>query len=286
MDRLAAGLAAALAALATALAPAGAQTLETLHVRSFAMSTDKTSLRVGETFHITLAAHVDEPVVALDNLTLPDLAGFDAYGDERRCAASARGSDCTEIVTLRPTVAGERTIAPATLDAIDARNRKPSRFATNTLSLHVAEALPPLGEIPPALATLAANALRLALVLLLVSVAVLALLWAYGRRSTARPEHVSTSPPPEPPDPGARLRALAERLEREPTRASAVALRAALRESVGAREDETLDDLRARHANGNGPQTLAALAAVERAAFCEDARVADAAREALPFLNH
>ncbi|MBD5657370.1 MAG: hypothetical protein IAI50_19640, partial [Candidatus Eremiobacteraeota bacterium] len=61
-------------------------------------------------------------------------------------------------------------------------------------------------------------------------------------------------------------------------------VREALRESVGAREDETYADLVARRAIASG-DALAAFRAVERATFCEDARVADAAREALPFLT-
>jgi hypothetical protein len=90
---------------------------------------------------------------------------------------------------------------------------------------------------------------------------------------------------PETPVPAQRssLPELIEALAREPTRLRAMAVRDALRASLGARDDETYADLIARHVLEDR-NLRAAYGAVERATFCEDARVAEAAREALPFL--
>lgn len=289
MDRLAFGVTAAFAVVAFASVPqpVGAQTLEKLHVRDFTMSADRTSLRVGETFHLTIAARVAERVLELDNVTLPELSGFDVLGDERRCSASERGSDCTETLTLAPNVAGDPTIAATTMDAIDARNGKPSRFGTNTLALHVAGAPP---HLPNSIADVLWPALiGIVLPLVLVALGAWGLIWGFGRRKIA-PRLPVPQPPPFVPEPVAedvhtRLRALAMELAAEPTRARAFAVRAALRESVGARDDETLADLAARRAAGERASILAALHAIERASFCEESHVARAVREALPSLN-
>jgi hypothetical protein len=264
---------------------AGAQTFATLHVRKFTMSVDRSTVGLGEPFHLTIATHVDEPVVQIDNLTLPDLSGFDSLGDERRCVASAAGSDCIETVTLAATIAGSRTIAGATLEAIDARNGKPSRFTSDSVTIVVTGAT--ADDLGGLVAGFLFGALRGAIVTGLIVVAVLALLWGFAarRKSVARPRDVAPSAvePAAAPDPDAPFRELVAAFEREPTRANALRVRHLLRENIGARPAETFGDLAARRAAD--PGVLAALGAVERAAFCEDARVADAAREALPFLT-
>jgi hypothetical protein len=249
------------------------------------MSVDRASVAVGEPFHITIGTHVDERVVELDNLTLPDLSGFESLGDERRCVASGTGSECMEIVTLDATVAGRRTIAGATLDAIDARNGKPSRFTTDAVTIDVTGAAPdPVGDT---ISNFLFGAIRGAIVFVLVVVGVFALIWGFAsRRRTSMPPpppavpYVPVAQPP--PDPLARFRELVDELARDPSRANVRKVRDAMRASVGARDEETFGDLAARHAAE--PAVLDALGAVERAAFCEDDRVADAAREAIPFL--
>jgi hypothetical protein len=271
------------AAVACALAgaPARAQLLN-LHVRSFSMSADRASVALGEPFHLTISTHVDERVLQIDNLTLPDLAGFDSLGDERRCAASAGGSDCVEIVTLAATIAGSRTIAGATLDAVDARDGKASRFTTNSVVVEVTGT--PGDELSGMFSGFLFGALRAALIGLVVLLALGALLWNFLRRRPAPPTPAAVEPASVPPvpDSGAGFRDLVDALAREPTRANALRVRHAMRASMNARDAETLADLRARRAAE--PATLDALAAVERAAFCEDARVARAAQEAMPFL--
>ncbi|MBD5635550.1 MAG: hypothetical protein IAI49_13825 [Candidatus Eremiobacteraeota bacterium] len=281
-------------AFALALAYAGAagaaraQAYATLHVRSFTLSVDRASVALGEPFHLTIAAHVDERVVQIDNVTLPDLSGFESLGDERRCVASANGSDCAEIVTLAATVAGRRAIGGATLDAIDARNGKPSRFTSDSVSIDVSgnDVVDDWGGV---VASYAFGALRAALVLVLVSIALGALLWGFATRRAKRATPATFGAAPHAvPAAGSEVSAQPlhdsiEALGREPTRANALRLRYMLREAMQARADETFGDLAARRAAS--PAQLAALHAVERAAFCEDARVADAAREALPFLS-
>jgi hypothetical protein len=266
-----------------------AQAYETLHVRHLTMTVDRNSVGVGEPFHLSISVHVDEEVVQLDNLTLPDLSGFDSLGDERRCVATTAGSDCTETVTLAATVPGTRTISGATLDAIDARNGRPSRFTSNAVTLTVtgSAASDPLRDVVSGVLYVT---LRAFLIVLLIGVAIFALLWGFvswRRGAPPRPVVPARAPTPaEPvaaPDPNARLRDLATTLGREPTRANALRMRFALRETMHARDEETLRDLMVRRAAD--PSRLASLAAIERAAFCEDERVSDAVREALPSLN-
>jgi hypothetical protein len=248
------------------------------------MSADRVTVAIGEPFHLTISAHVDESVPELDNLTLPDLSGFDSLGDERRCVATSAGTDCVETVTLAATIAGQRTIAGATLDAIDGRNGKASRFTTDPVSILVTGPVPaPIGDTPSNLTALFFSFAKSATIFMLVVVAVLALTWAFfsKRGVVVQPASVP-APVPPPPDPRSRFRELIDALVREPTRSNALRLREAMREAMHAREDETLADLDARAAGT--PDDRAALRAVERAAFCEDARVVDAVREATPFL--
>ena len=246
------------------------------------MSVDRASVALGDPFHLTIAAHVDERVAQIDNLTLPDLSGFESLGDERRCVASTTGSDCVEIVTLAATIPGSHTIAGATLDAIDGRNGKPSRFTSDAVSLLVTA---PIGgdALGSGMSVLLFGLLRGATIFMLVVVAVFAFLWAFYSRRPKRTDVVVAPAYVQPlPDAHARLRELCDALLREPTRANALRLRAVVREAMNAREDETFGDLETRSAGRPDERDL--LRAVERAAFCEDARVADAVREAQPFL--
>jgi hypothetical protein len=258
--------------------PVAAQSLSRLHVRNFALAADRATVREGEPFHLTISAHVDEAVLELDNVTLPDLSGFESLGDERRCTASSRGSDCVEILTLDATQAGRKVLGPVTLDAVDARNGKPSRFATNTVEITVA------GQSGMS------DQARNLIVAILAIVALGALWWGFGRRTkrpAPAPAVVSaappTVPPPAPPDPLARYRELVAALDRDPTRERALAVRAELRAQAGAGREETLEDLVARVRER--PAVITALRAIEHPSFCADDHVERAAREALPFLT-
>jgi hypothetical protein len=266
------------------VAPAAAQALARLHVRALNVSVEPASLRVGETLRLRIVTRVDENVPQLDNLTLPDLSGFESLGDERRCTSSPHGTQCVEIMTLMPTEAGDRTIGPAELDAIDARSQRPTRFRSNVVAVHV-DAVP----IPNAFfASLTDGLLRPLFTLLLVGVVAYALLWWGSRlRRTPRPADVAAPapvaapPPPETP----RLVGLVEALAASPTRPNVLAVRAELRRRVGASEDETLADLTARRAGGNDPDLRDALRAIELAAFVDESRLLDAVGLALPPLE-
>jgi len=273
--------------------PAQAQTPISLHVRKFVLSLDRTSVNVGDPFHLVLTTHVDERIGELNEVALPNLAGLEDLGDERRCTRAKTGTDCVETLTLDATTPGERTIGPATLDAIDATTKREHTFESNLVTLEVtgqpkpAETLQPNNDAVTDTLWAAARALGL---LGLVAVALFAMIWGFGQgvRGPRRHAQTPTPPPPAPTseiDWDARLRALVDALARDPTRARAVAVRAVLRTRLGAGEEETFADLVARNAANGRPETIVALSAIERAVFCEEARVADAVQEALPFLT-
>lgn len=292
-------IAAATLAVAVAQAPATAQALDRVHVGAFTLSADPTRLRVGDTLRLTMHVHVDEQVAQLDNVTLPNLTGFDVMGDERRCSSSGRGTDCSETVTMSPTVDGNHTLGPVTLDAVDPRTKRPARYATNTVQITVlpnpqgptaAPSTPDVQDVRP-------NPLfdigRTILIVALAAMFVLAVLWWLGRAQTRfsrrpappQPSQPVPAPPPQPapppPDADAPLRDAIAVLRADPSRAHVLAVRSLLRERARARETETLGDLAARGVRRDDPKLYDALAAVERAAFGDDAAVAPAAGEAL-----
>ena len=286
MDRLAFVVTAL--ALAVTTRNATAQELATLHVASFAMSADRARVRVGEPFHVTLLARIAERVAVLDNVTLPNLSGFEELGDERRCSATAAGTSCSETLTLDALAEGEQTIGAATLTAVDGRTGRPSRFITNTLAISVLpnDALR-ASAVREQLFAFAADALRFLLIALTVSVIGAGSWWLQRRlaaKSAAQAAHAFAPVPPLRAAPNDEIERLVAALAREPTRTGVRALRQALRVRASARDDETLADLVARHALPEASGT-AALAAVERAAFCEEAELPQAVREALPYLR-
>jgi hypothetical protein len=285
VDRLAAVLIAWAFASILLADVASAQELAALHVHDFDLSADRTSVRVGEAFHVTITARLGERLTALDNVTLPNLSGFEELGDERRCSDEASGSTCSETLTLDATKPGDQTIGAATLAAIDARTGRPSRFITGTLAIHIA---PGGGDVRETLYSLAESVLRFALIGLFLLVAGAALWWGYRRRP-ARAPALAFEPAPVPLAADADLRppdfgSLVEALSQEPTRERVFAVRRALRNRANAREDETLADLVRRRALPDGPAVVA-LAAVERASFCEETRLPEAIAEALPYLR-
>jgi hypothetical protein len=263
------------------VAPAAAQQLIRLHVRQFEMSADPISLRIGETLRLKIVTRVDENLLELDEVTLPDLSGFESLGDERQCATAYRGSRCTETITLTPTVAGDRTIAGATLEAIDASSGRAVRFSSNSVVVHVAGAPAPNYYLQGLLEGL----IRPFGILLLVAALGYAALWGWRRR----PKPVVVQPPPQPPAPTVQaapppppaLRGLVETLQRTPSRANVFAVRAELRRRIGAREEETLADLRARGATRGDADLDAALRATEFAAFADESRLDGAIAAAL-----
>jgi hypothetical protein len=284
---------AAIACVTLLATPVGAdaQALDTLHVRSFGMSSDTLRPQVGQPFRLTITAHVDEQIAQLDNVTLPDLSAFDSGADERRCTATSRGTDCSETIVLVPKAAGTVTIASATMAAIDPSDKKPSLYATNSVRLQIGAAPFAIAGATDYLSDLFWNTLRAFVFLLALVVVLWYLLYRLTRPRAAKvaapvvaaPVPVAAAAPPS--DFESQFRALVEALRAEPTRPRALAVRHALRYALGAHEQETLADLVRRNAAGDRPQRIAALRAIERASFCEDAYVEHNAREALPFLT-
>jgi len=268
---------------------AGAQALQRLTVRDFSLSADTTRLQVGGTLHLTMRVHVDQPVYQLDNVTLPNVSGFDILGDERQCATAGRGTDCSETLEMSPNAAGTYTIGPVTLDSIDPRTNHPTHFTTNVVTVTVTAASGGAGPI--AVPSLLYDVMRQILILAIAAIVVLVLIWALGlpRRRRPAPAYIPlptptpAPPPPPPPDPDAHLRAAIAALAREPTRPRVLAVRDLLRARAGARADETLSAVtgRVRH----DPALVAALRAVERPAFVEDGAVAPAVAQAQATLD-
>jgi hypothetical protein len=303
-----AALVAVAASLTLGLAhePARSQQLVPLHIRNFAISLDRTTVHVGEVFHLIVHTHVDEVLTQLDQTTLPSLYGFESQGDERVCSGSTKGgTDCTETLALVPQIAGDRTIGPVTLDAIDANTGRPSRFGTNVVTIRVTP--DPLAVVGPAFSGAVDVIALVARVLILVALIVLlavALRWLFARSRRPASDMFEPrtlpanplSPFPQQPaaapisapflDPfDARFRAALERLRAEPMRANALALRALVRERCGAGERETLGDLLARNAARGDAALVEALRALDRAAFVEDANVVEAIVAAYPALE-
>jgi hypothetical protein len=267
-----------------------------LHVRDFTMRADRSELRVGETLHLTIDLQVDDTVTRCSGIVLPDFYGFDSQGDEERNYTRPIGTDCTEILTLSPTFAGWRTLAPATLDAIDANTARPMRYATNTVTIHVLDAPLQTGVI---VRNTLVEMLKACIILVLMASIGLGVYWAFRqtlpgfaavRRLTHPPaperheEEVSQKAAP-PVDESARWAAVAAALSAKPNRQSIVAVRTILRDRVRARDDEVFGELFARVAPTTDPALLDVLRSVERAAFIDDANLPDAIEDAVRALE-
>ncbi len=261
--------------IAFALTPANAQSLQRLHVTQLTLAADTNTPRIEVPFHLVVTAHVRERISELDNVDLPILAELELLGSERTTVASRTGSTYRETITVVAHHSGAITIAPVTLDAIDARNGKPTRFSSNSLVLHVAG---------PAAAIVATVDVwqRVGLVF---AVLFRALLWVLGvgivlfifaalvrRRPVPAAGPVVTLAPPKPVivDPKARMREALEVLRGNRTRAGAMRARSIVRRMVGATDAETLADvLRRPLATDRDMRDL--LRALERAGFTHDA---------------
>jgi len=265
---------------------------EWLHVRKFEMRVDRAQPRVGESFHLTIELRTVEPKTNCNNVMLPDFYGLDSLGDERRTYTGADGTDCTEVVTLSPTAPGVRTIAPATLDAMDATTSRPSRFSTNSVTIEALHA-------PLRTETIVWNTLiqmLKAAVVAILGVAVLIVgYWALRRvlpglgavrRIEPReipPDH--PGPHAAPIDEGERWNAVIAKLSAQPTRQSVLAVRVLLRDLARARDDEAFGELLARVAANTDPRILDVMRAIERAAFIDDEHLGEAVRDAIRALK-
>jgi hypothetical protein len=274
--KLTASLILVAAAWLAATATGRAQTLQRLTVESFALSADTMQPQVDVPFHVIVRLHVREPVSDINNLQLPMLAQLDLLGDERQTLSGPRGSEYQEKVTVVAHADGRMIIAPATLQAIDARDGKPKQWFTNDLPLsvhssatHIANgvAVRLLGHV----AWIFASLLWLAL---LVGAALLTIFLVRRRPPIATPAAVPVSYQQIPVRSEAELRR--QRIEdallvlrAERTRLAAVRVRAAIWRVIGAPEGETLADVLRRPGCNEGALRQL-LVALERSAFTYD----------------
>jgi len=270
--------AAALAFFVAFLASAGsapAQGLARLTVVSFALASDTNVPRIEVPFRLILTLRVRERVSQIANINLPMLAQLELLGDERETVTGPRGTQYRETITVVAHQAGGIAIAPATLQAIDARDGKPKEWYTNGLTLRVAGAGPHV--LRDALQLLRAIALALFWVLLWlfgIGCIVLAAVLIFRRRR--RPAVVTYVPPPVPPRLPIVVRSRREQAEdalavlrTERSRPAAVAVRAAIWRMVGASDGETLGDV-LRRPDSHDEITRQLLIALERSAFTYD----------------
>ncbi len=282
--RLAAGVVfAALVGLAALLPAHGlhAQTLQHLTVQAFTLGSDVGRPQVGEAFHLVVTLRVRENVTQIDNLELPMLAELELLGDERALQSSSRGTLYRETITVVAHRAGAIAVAPAILQAIDARDRRAKQYYSNGLTLHVAGA-PGQGFLAgvQTVSSIGRFALQLTIWILggLCAAALIVLLFRRRPPPVALiappPATVATAPKPQR-SPRDQLEDALTVLRAEPTRDSAVRVRAAVWAMVGASEGETLADVLQRpQAAPQGMRAL--LAALERAAFTYDDDLAPA----------
>jgi hypothetical protein len=257
---------AALAVVFGSASSAGAQSLERVTVTSFSLASDEPAPKVDTRFHLIITLGIAQRVDDVENLQLPDLSALEVLGDERGLSAAPQGSLYREVLTVAAHGTGSITIAPATFDAIDARDGKAKQWSTNSIVIHV------VGQ--PAAAT---SALRVLLgrILLATGVGVI-VLGALMLPVLRKPPPVTAPPPrpsPEPPTAALtvrdQLREALALLRSDPTRGGVMRARAILHRMVGASHGETLDDVMLRAKNAH-PELLAVLPSIERAAFTHD----------------
>ncbi len=279
-------LALALAASAVLALPARAQVLQRLTVRQLTLAADTTTPHTERRFHLIVTARVSERVSRLENIDLPLLASLELLGDQVTTTRNAQGTTYREVITVVAHHAGTTMIAPVTLDAVDARDGKAKRYFSNSLTLNV-QGPGVLATAGPELGALARGIFDV-LAWLVGGVALLAVVIALLRRPR-RPAPPAPEPlPPAPLPPRARTRADALRdaaltLRADPTRASALHVRNAVRRMVGASDAETLEDVLRAIPDDEPMHGL--LRALERAAFTHEADLASAVRAAIDRLE-
>lgn len=255
--------------------PASAQSLQRLTVTQLTLSASTTNPRIEVPFDIIITAHVRERVTELQNVDLPVLGDLlELLGDQRETVADANGTAYTERLRVVAHHSGTIIIPPVTLDAIDARNGRPSRFSSNSLTLQV--------QGPALATTVAENAssfahavIRIVQWLAGIAIVVIVLRLIYTRRRV--PVAAEPLPPPQPvaspaaqPSAQERLQGARDELRRSPTRTAVVHVRALVRSMVGAGEKETLDDV-LRRTSPSEVRMRSLLRSLERAAFTHEA---------------
>uniref|UniRef100_E6Q2L2 Uncharacterized protein n=1 Tax=mine drainage metagenome TaxID=410659 RepID=E6Q2L2_9ZZZZ len=253
-----------------------AQSLPRLVVERFTMSARPVSPTIGHAFALTIVLTVRGNVRRIDNVTLPILSQLELRGDERSIAHAKGESLYRETLTVRANRTGRIELAPATLDAIDARTGQAEQYSSNALTIVVrGGSLQPFATVGSAVGRLVPILERIVLVAgALFAAAALAAFGLLHRRRPRRVEAVvaAPSPVPEPVEEqtrNERLRDAALVLRSEPTRAVARSVRIAVRSLVGATAMETLSDVLSR-LHDSERDLMPLLRALERAAFTSD----------------
>lgn len=257
----------ACAALVFATSPLRAQSLQRLTVTQLVLSADTVQPKLEVPFHLIITAHVRENVTSLDNVDLPILAEVEVLGDEHSLARSANGTTYREVIAVVAHHTGSITIAPVTLDAIDTRTGKPSRFSSNSLTIAVAGgALEPTVDI----AAVFWHVVRITFYVVCGGALLLVVVLLLRRRPRPRPQMITlpqATPVARPArDPREVFRDALVTLRAEPTRATAMRVRHVARALVGASDTETLSDVLRRPLAAD-TRMRDVLRALERAAF-------------------
>ncbi|MGC2129043.1 MAG: hypothetical protein WA629_03000 [Candidatus Aquilonibacter sp.] len=253
---------------------ADAQSLQRLTVTQLTLAADTRTPQIEVPFHLLVTAHVRQRIAELDNLDLPILAELELLGSERTTVASRSGSTYRETITVVAHHSGTITIAPVTLDAVDARDGKAKRYFSNSLTLHVAgpgAAIVAADDTWQGMRALGEALLRVLLIFVGI-VGVVFLVVALIRRRPAPAAPLVTLAPAKPVvrNPKEALHEALETLRRERTRAGAMRARSIVRRMVGASEAETLADVLQRPLAAD-PSLRDLLRALERAGFTYDA---------------
>lgn len=289
MARRAAAALVLAAALSGNAGVAHAQGLARLTVQSFVLAADTANPKVDEPFHLILTLRVRERVGEITNVDLPMLAQLELLGDERATMSTPRGTQYRETITVVARQAGTIAIAPATLQAVDARDGKAKEWYTNGLSLRVT------GAAPQAFRNGAQMLLRVAIaaawvLLWLIGFGVVVLILVAVFRGRRKPVPVVVVPSPPTPRPALERthRQQAEDalavLRTERSRAAAVAVRAAIWRMAGASDGETLGDV-LRRPESRGQTMRHLLIALERSAFTYEADLRGAIDDACAALE-
>jgi hypothetical protein len=267
-----------------------AQTLQKLTVQSFSLSSNTTNPQLEVPFQLIVRVHVRERVASIDNLELPILAELELLGDERGVRTSPSGTDYTETIAVVAHHTGKISIAPATLQAIDARDRRAKQYSSNGLIIDVGGgALDPFAGSKRYLQSAIHWFVRATLWVggLICVVALVALIF-HHRPVKAAPPPQAPAPAPAPAAPQRTRRdqfsdALTV-LRAERSRDAAVRVRSAVWRMIGASDGETLADVLQRP-DATDARMRSLLRSLERAAFTYNADLSPAIDDACASLE-
>jgi hypothetical protein len=260
-----------------------------LTIARFTLTADTASPELETPFHLIVTVRTSQRVSALANIDLPILSELELLGDERQVTRDAQGTTYREVIGVVAHHTGDIRIAPATLDAIDARDGKAKRYFSNDLTVHVAGgALQPLHDAGGIIGAVVRGALLVVFWLgcILAAIAVVVLL--FRRRppvDAAAPvaPHINVMPVAR--DPRDVLHDGLLTLRAERSRTAALAVRSLARHLVGATDTETLADVLRRPGASSGPMHDV-LRSLERAAFTYDTDFSAAVEAAIAALEH